>query len=142
MENSSDDLETFSNLENIGREDIRELMDISDGENIEADDGIDNNDMTDNATEKIELTNYEDNDFISVELKTATGEAKRYVAKITEKMEDGSFMCSFLRSSQKIETTYIFPIVPDTFVVLPNEIIKPMGKPEVLRRGQLKFKTV
>ncbi|KAG5863300.1 hypothetical protein JTB14_020647 [Gonioctena quinquepunctata] len=137
-----DDLQTFSDLENIEREDIGELMDITDKENIEADDGVDNNDMTDNATEKTELTNYEVNDFISVELKTAKGKAERYVAKITETMEDGSFMCSFLRSSQKIKTTYIFSIVPGTSVVLPNEITKPMEKPDVLRRGQLKFKTV
>ncbi|KAG5874843.1 hypothetical protein JTB14_021915 [Gonioctena quinquepunctata] len=71
MDNSSDDLETFSDLENIEREDIGELMDISDKENIEASEGVDNNDMTDNATEKTELTNYEVNDFILVELKIA-----------------------------------------------------------------------
>ncbi|KAG5878010.1 hypothetical protein JTB14_025465 [Gonioctena quinquepunctata] len=72
------------------------LMGITDTENMEADDGVDNNDMTYNATEKTEV-----NDFILVKLKTAKGAAKRYVAKITEMMEGGSFP----RSSQKIKTT-------------------------------------
>ncbi|KAG5881978.1 hypothetical protein JTB14_011147 [Gonioctena quinquepunctata] len=38
--------------------------------------------------------------------------------------------------SKKMKTLHIFPIVSDTSVV------KPMRKPEVLRRGQLEFKTV
>lgn len=81
-------------------------------------------------------------EFVLVKLTTTKGNSKLYVAKILEiDMISKELTCSFLRKSQKVNNSYLFPDEEDRSIVELTEIVKKL-KPEVLRRGQLRFDDV
>lgn len=71
-----------------------------------------------------------------MELSSQKGNKIRYVAKIlsTDPVE-----CSFLKRSAKIDNAFVFPQIPDTSEVEPDEIIAILPPPNMLRRGAYTF---
>lgn len=84
-------------------------------------------------------TNPQVGDFVAVTLRTTKGTQKKYVAKILSK-ETNSYMCTFLRPSQKTRDVFIFSQIEDAGVVLEDEIIEVLKPTETLRRGGVRFR--
>lgn len=78
-------------------------------------------------------------EFVYVKMKTETRTLKEYVAQIKSCENDGTFLCTFLRNSNKISNAYIHPPIEDIGIVEREEIVKKLMKVTILRRGQLRF---
>ncbi|KAG5862945.1 hypothetical protein JTB14_023342 [Gonioctena quinquepunctata] len=78
-------------------------------------------------------------DYILVNLKTENGTFREFVAKIVHPQENG-FLCTFLRMSEKVKNTYIYPAVEDIGLVEKNEIKMKLTIAATLGRGQIKFR--
>lgn len=62
-------------------------------------------------------------DYILVNLKTENGTFREFVAKIDVLQENG-YLCTFLRASEKVKNSYIYPTIEDIGFVKKNEIKK------------------
>lgn len=126
INSENEDIESYSDIELI-EEEIREAEEASE----------ENDDIEEMSVKEIAK-----GDFVIVELKTAKGISRKFVAKVLEVLEDDTFECSFLRPSTKIQNVYFFPQVPDESLVSKNEIEKVLPTPEMMRRGGFLFKNI
>ncbi|KAG5881252.1 hypothetical protein JTB14_032964 [Gonioctena quinquepunctata] len=129
-DDSDDDVETFSELDNghINDEptDQESVVDETYREIL-------------SEEEPIEHDQFKCGDYILVNLKTENGTFRELVAKIVHPQENG-YLCTFLRMSEKVKNTYIYPAVEDIGLVEKNEIKIKLTIAATLWRGQIKFR--
>ncbi|KAG5882829.1 hypothetical protein JTB14_008012 [Gonioctena quinquepunctata] len=109
-DDSDDDVETFYDLDNghIDDEptDQESVVDETSREIL-------------SEEEPIEHDQFNCGDYILVNLKTENGTFREFVAKIVHPQENG-YSCTFLRMSEKVKNTYIYPAVEDIGLVEKN----------------------
>lgn len=78
-------------------------------------------------------------DYIFVNMKTEAGTKKQFVAKIVNCEGPTTYLCTFLRKSNKIPNAYVYPPAEDIGIIEKEEVQQKLLEIEVLRRGQIKF---
>lgn len=131
----SDDVDDVPYINSEDDMDPETFSDVEDGDLVEE---RENEKTESNKT----MNNLNPGDYILVNMKTERGNQKEYVAKIIALEEDNSFLCSFLRKSQKLKNTFSYPLVEDVGIVDKDEVVKQLLNVEILRRGHIRFADV
>lgn len=116
------DLKTFSDLETE--------RSFNDSEN----DGSIINVADRNWSEKLTV-----DDYVLVKMLTEKNNVKHYVAKILKVQDGQTYVCKFLRHSNKIPGVFVYPQVDDISTIENADIVKQFLEVEKLRRGRIKI---